>query len=120
MSQKLGQSLEHLREALLALKPTGSDGFEGLLAAVLSEICGQDFRLAKSGLQNGKDGATSAADGNHISFEGKLYKTKINDNEVLTKITRLIGSSAPPDLWVLGATVEVSTQLLDSMQPAAA
>lgn len=108
-----------LRKALLALKPTGADGFEGLLATVLSKISGQDFRLAKSGLQNGKDGATSATAGNYISFEAKRYDTKINDNEVLTKITRLIGSSTPPDLWILGATVEASTQLLDPMQSAA-
>lgn len=94
------------------------DGFEGLLATVLGKIAQQDFRLAKSGLQNGKDGETLAST-NHISFEGKLYKTKINDNEVLTKITRIIGSSAPPDVWVLGATVEASTQLLEPMQSAA-
>jgi hypothetical protein len=116
----LSVSLGDLRAALLALKPTGPEGFEGLLAVVLGTISGQDFRLAKSGLQNGKDGATLATADNHISFEGKRYDTKINDNEVLTKITRLIGSSAPPDVWVLGATVEASTQLLDSMQTAAA
>lgn len=116
----LPASLNDLRTALLALKPTGPDGFEGLLATVLGKISGQDFRLAKSGLQNGKDGATSATADNHISFEGKRYDTKINDNEVLTKITRLIGSSTPPDVWVLGATVEASTQLLDPMQSAAA
>ncbi|MBB4209917.1 hypothetical protein [Roseinatronobacter bogoriensis] len=116
----LSASLDDLRTALLALKPTGPEGFEGLLATILGKISGQDFRLAKSGLQNGKDGATSATASNHISFEGKLYTTKINDNEVLTKITRLIGSSAPPDVWVLGATVEASTQLLEPMQSAAA
>lgn len=116
----LSMALEDLRAALLALKPAGPGGFEGLLATVLGKISGQDFRLAKSGLQNGKDGATFASEDNYISFEGKLYNTKINDNEILTKITRLIGSGAPPDLWVLGATVEVSTQLLDPMQVAAA
>lgn len=120
MAQPLDQLLEDLRTALLALKPTGPDGFEGLLATVLGKISGQDFRLAKSGLQNGKDGATSATAGSHISFEGKRYDTKINDNDVLTKIARIIGSSAPPDVWVLGATVEASTQLLDPMLSAAA
>jgi hypothetical protein len=119
VSGPLSASLSDLRAALLALKPTGPDGFEGLLATVLGKISGQDFRLAKSGLQNGKDGATSATADSHISFEAKRYDTKINDNEVLTKITRLIGSSAPPDVWVLGATVEASTQLLDPMQSAA-
>lgn len=111
-------ALDHLRTALLSLKPEGSEGFEGLLATILSKISGQDFRLAKSGLQNGKDGETLATASNHISFEAKRYDSKINDNEVLTKITRLIGSSAPPDVWVLGATIGVSTQLLEPMQSA--
>lgn len=110
-------SLDDLREALRVLKPTGSTGFEGLLARVLSKISHHDFRLAKSGLQNGKDGE-SVDELLRISFEAKLYKNKINDNEVLTKITRIIGSSTPPDLWILGATVEASTQLLDPLQAA--
>lgn len=119
MPTATSESLENLRTALISLKPTGADGFEGLLAVILSKITGQDFRLAKSGLQNGKDGETLASD-NHISFEAKRYDSKLNDNEVLTKITRLIGSSSPPDVWVLGATIEVSTQLLEPMQKAAA
>jgi hypothetical protein len=52
----LSAQTEDLRSALLKLKPTGEKGFEGLLARVLSKISGQDFRLAKSGLQLGKDG----------------------------------------------------------------
>ncbi|MEM8624587.1 MAG: hypothetical protein AAGG47_13810, partial [Pseudomonadota bacterium] len=117
-SATLTAALDHLRTALLALKPDGPEGFEGLLATILSKISGQDFRLAKSGLQNGKDGETLATASNHISFEAKRYDSRLNDNEVLTKITRLIGSSAPPDVWVLGATIGVSTQLLEPMQSA--
>ncbi|MGX5637591.1 hypothetical protein ACWKV8_14550 [Brevundimonas diminuta ATCC 11568] len=111
-------ALADLMAALLALKPAGAKGFEGLLAKVLSAASGRPFRLAKSGLQNGKDGATSARDG-QIAFEAKLYTGKLPDNEVLTKITRLIDASTPPDVWFLGATVEVSTQLLDPMEGAA-
>ncbi|WP_146010333.1 hypothetical protein [Acidimangrovimonas sediminis] len=114
----LETALRDLRAALLALKPAGADGFEGLLAVVLGKIARQDFRLAKSGLQNGMDGATFSS-GSFISFEAKRYDTTINDNEVLTKITRLIGSSTPPDLWVLGATKGASTQLLEPMKSAA-
>lgn len=113
----LSPSLQALREALLALEPTGAEGFEGLLAVALTNICGRDFRLAKSGLQNGKDGETLSLS-QHVSFEAKRYDGKINDNDVLTKITRLIGSSTPPDIWILGATTEVSTQLLEPLQSA--
>ena len=115
---QLTASIVDLREAVLALKPTGPSGFEGLLAKVLTKICGQDFRLAKSGLQNGKDGETLATAGTHISFEAKLYNSNLKDNDVLSKITRLINSSAPPDVWILGATIGVSTQLLEVMQDA--
>lgn len=117
---RLAASLTDLRAALLKLKPTGPDGFEGLLARVLGRISGQDFRLAKSGLQNGKDGATAATVGNHVAFEGKRYDTSIDATDVQAKITQLIASLSPPDLWVLGATVEVGAQLVDTIQSAAA
>lgn len=116
--QSAPQPLVALRAALLELKATGADGFEGLLAVVLGKIADRDFRLAKSGLQNGKDGETLVS-ASHISFEAKRYDTKINDNEVLTKIARLIASPAPPDLWILGATIGVSAQLLEPLQVAA-
>ena len=111
-------SLDDIRTAMLALKPVGPEGFEGLLATVFSKITGRDFRLAKSGLQSGRDGATLATESNHISFEAKRYDSKLNDNDVLAKITSLIGSNAPPDVWILGATVEVSTQLSNDMKSA--
>jgi hypothetical protein len=114
----LSAQTEDLRSALLKLKPTGEKGFEGLLARVLSKISGQDFRLAKSGLQLGKDGETLATT-KHVSFEAKLYTGNIPTTEVHGKITQIIGSSAPPDIWVLGATVEAGTQLLEPMQTAA-
>lgn len=115
----LASALDDLRTALTNLKPTGENGFEGFLARVLSKISGQDFRLAKSGLQLGKDGETLASASLHISFEAKLYNGDIPAIDVHGKITQLIGSSAPPDIWVLGATVEAGTQLLDPMQSAA-
>ena len=116
---QLTASIEDLRVAILALKPTGPSGFEGLLAKVLTKICGQDFRLAKSGFQNGKDGETLATASNHISFEAKLYKSKtLDDKDVHSKITSLIASPAPPDVWILGTTIGVSTQLLETIQPA--
>jgi hypothetical protein len=115
----LKTALQALKAALLGLRPTGENGFEGLLAEILNEITKQDFRLASSGLQFGVDGETlTGAD--HLSFEGKLYKGSINKNEVLTKITSIIASPSPPDIWILGATIEANTQLLGQARPAAA
>lgn len=110
MATSLKKSTAALREAVLKLEPTGENGFEGLLAVILGRITGETFRLANSGLQLGVDGA-AVSDARHVSFEGKLYTGNINKNEVLSKITAIIASSAPPDLWVLGATIGINSQL---------
>lgn len=103
--------LDGLKLAMKALTPSGAGGFEGLLAVVLTKISGQDFRLARSGLQNGKDGATLGA----VAFEAKRYDKKIPDDQVFTKVFRVGAAATPPHLWILGATVEVGTQLADTL-----
>jgi hypothetical protein len=114
----LKNELEQIRQALIKLKPSGPDGFEGLMAVVLSRITGHDFSLAKSGSQLGKDGSAIASPLS-ISFEGKRYDNKIDDNDILTKITQLAASDTPPEIWILGATVEVSTQTMETAEAAA-
>lgn len=109
MSNVVSANLEALKGAMKALKPAGAKGFEGLLAVVLARISGHDFRLAKSGAQNGKDGASQSA----IAFEAKRYDRPIPDDQVVTKVFRAGAAATPPHLWILGATVEVSTQLVD-------
>lgn len=56
--------------------------------------------------------------GAEIGFEAKRYDGTIPKKDVLYKIAQLIGSARPPALWVLGATVEVGTQLNDELQAA--
>jgi len=110
--------LRNLKTALLLLDATGPRGFEGLLATILGKIAGHPFRLAGSGSQHGKDGE-SYSDDSHITFEGKLYSGAINKNEVLSKLTELIAGDEAPDLWVLGATIEIKTQILGPLRSAA-
>jgi hypothetical protein len=43
--------ISELRDVVRKLKPTGVDGFEGLMAAVLTAITKTTFSLAKSGSQ---------------------------------------------------------------------
>ncbi|WP_156527609.1 hypothetical protein [Bradyrhizobium stylosanthis] len=109
-------SLNDLRNALLKLPATGADGFEGLLAVVLEEISGVPFRLAGSGSQFGLDGkAAYQSDG--VCFEGKRYDGDIPRTEVLSKIAELtIGDRGDVDLWVLGATKGVRSQLVDDVR----
>ena len=108
-----GTQLTKLKKALIKLDPSGHDGFEGLLAAIFSGITNKPFRLAGSGSQHGKDGSTLGGGG--IAFEAKLYTGKLNKNEVLSKLTELIAAHPPPDLWVLGATIEIKTQITDPL-----
>src|ERR1039458_3301632 len=49
--------LRELRRNLLALKPAGEDGFEGLLAEALAAFTGLTIRLARSGSQFGRQGS---------------------------------------------------------------
>ena len=111
MTTTLGEHLSTLRKALLKLRATGEAGFEGLLAATLTEISGVPFRLATSGSQFGVDGEPAyATDGVH--FEGKRYDGRIPREDVLTKMADLtIGDNGHVDLWILGATTPAGSQL---------
>ena len=103
--------LAALKEALLSLDATGAKGFEGLLAAVLSEICGQPFRLASSGSQRGRDG-NSAFDKGATYFEAKLYRGKVESLAVAKKLLELdLDDEGQVDTWALCATSAISTQL---------
>jgi hypothetical protein len=106
------QHLNVLKSALTSLKPSGTDGFEGFIRIVLTELTGIPFRLAASGLQGGIDGdALFPKDA--VSFEAKRYsESTLNRNDVLTKIADFARNGVVADrLWVLAATTEVSTQL---------
>ena len=102
--------LERVRSALLELDATGPTGFEGLLAAVLSDICGQPFRLASSGSQRGRDG-DSAFDAGATYFECKRYQNKIPRQEIADKLMYLkADNQGQVDTWILAATSEVYAQ----------
>lgn len=98
-----------LREIVRKLKPIGPHGFEGLMAAVLTDLTKRTFALASSGSQYGKDGA-SAFDG-VIAFEGKLYDAAVPQDQVLSKIAQIVGDpEGNTELWILGSTGPVSSQ----------
>jgi hypothetical protein len=81
--------MDDLRTTVRKLKPTGPDGFEGLMAAVLTDLTKRTFALASSGSQRGKDGQ-SALDG-AIAFEGKLYEDAVAKDQILAKIAEIAG-----------------------------
>jgi len=116
MNQPLGEHTKKLRSALLKLSATGATGFEGLLAATLTEITGVPFRLAGSGSQFGVDGRPVYED-DAVCFEAKRYDGEIARTEILTKIAELsISDKGDVDLWLLGATTQVRAQLADDVR----
>jgi hypothetical protein len=68
--------IEDFRQNIRKLRPDGDDGFEGLIAAVLSDLTKRSFALASAGSQHGKD-EQSALDGGTIVFEAKRYDDPI-------------------------------------------
>lgn len=108
-----------LREALLALPSSGPNGFEGLLATVFAKLLGVPFRLAKSGSQFGVDGKTSDP-AFPVAFEAKLFRDNVPSSEVLNKIGALAIRDDPVELWILGTTGIVSSQVADDLEALAA
>lgn len=88
-----------------------------MVGALLGTTSHASFRLAASGSQDGQDGRGDGPVG-AISFEAKLYGSKLTKAVVNNKATEIIASPAPPDLWVLAATVSVTTQIIDTLRAA--
>ena len=108
-------NLEPLKLAITNLKPTGKDGFEGLLALALSQITRNPMRLAASGIQFGVDGQGEDRL-NPVCFEAKRYSSNLSREVVLSKISDLGRRKNEAEiLWVLGATVEVPNQLVQDL-----
>ena len=107
--------VDSLKTSLLRLDPIGEDGFEGLMATVLTEITGIPFRVAASGSQFGSDGS-SAKEDDSVHFECKRYKGTIPRNAVVAKLAELSLRSPPVEGWFLCATCTVSAQIAGDIQ----
>ena len=107
-------SLDNLKNAVLALDPSGAQGFEGLIGTALAEIVGIPFRLANSGVQFGVDGTSSSTDSS-ISYECKRYSDSVPREPVMAKVGELSIASHDVDLWILCATSVVAAQLVDDV-----
>lgn len=111
--------LDRILGALRNLNATGPLGFEGVLRDFLEQLTHQKFRLQKSGVQAGVDGASdSFGNGLAIGFEGKRFRTKsLELDELKAKLHDAIDSWPELDLWLLAATAELSAttrkQLVD-------
>ena len=110
--------IDALRDIVRRLKPSGDDGFEGLLAVVLTDVTKTSFSLAKSGPQGGKDGQSSL-DGGSVCFEAKLYDEKVTSKEILYKVPEIAAADkGQVDLRIVGSTGTVSSQDADVLKAA--
>jgi hypothetical protein len=115
LNKSIRKHATNVKKILLTTKPAGEGGFEGLMAVVLAEICGVPFRLASSGSQFGIDGKVAYKDEN-ISFEAKRYDGSIQRTALLSKIAEISINGQVTDIWIVGATTAVSTQLADDIE----
>ena len=105
---------EDLVSILIQLKPTGYDGFEGLIANLLGKLTGERFYLAKGGFQAGKD----LSNGNCIAVECKRYTPgrRLNEREILGELVQAHQANQALDLWVLVTSTQQDTQLLEKLR----
>jgi hypothetical protein len=102
--------IEELRELVRRLQPSGMDGFEGLLAAVLTDVLKVIFVLAKSGSQQGRDGESPLSE-QATKFEAKLYDDRVPREQMLSRLAEIAaGERGQTDLWILGSTGPVAAQ----------
>ena len=104
-----------LFDCLRKLNPSGSDGFEGLIAQLLAALTGRRFLLAKPGYQAGRDMSTGLLGANRIAVECKRYlnETPLNERELLGELVQVSYDISQLDLWVVVATRKVGDKLQD-------
>jgi hypothetical protein len=107
---------------LRQVKPTGPDGFEGLIAALLEELTGRHFHLAISGAQGGRDMSSRRSNANVVAVECKRYgqNAELNERELLGELVQVEQDIPDLDLWVLVASREVPSQLTETLNGLAA
>ena len=110
-----------LDNILRNLKPTGLDGFEGLIAILLESLTGRPFSLSKPGFQGGRDMSTSGRKANIIAVECKkyLHDTALNERELLGEIQQVSWDIAELDIWILVASRDIYDRLEKSIIDAA-
>lgn len=96
-----------------ALSPTGADGFEGLVGALLGSLTGKRFRLARSGSQAGRDLTTDALEATVITVECKRYGAtrELDESDLLGKLSQAVLDIPELDLWIVAASRPVPAQV---------
>ena len=100
-----------IRSNLLRLKPAGPDGFEGLAATAAAALSQLTIRLAKSGLQFGRDASSSPSDHFAVALEAKLYKDALSLEDLAGKtLLAEIRLGGRADVWMIASTGELGDE----------
>jgi hypothetical protein len=96
---------------------TGVAGFEGLVAVLVQQATGQEFRLSSAGRQAGRDAASESGYANNIKIEAKHYRetTALDPRELIAEIDEATESDPNLDIWVLATSRSVSEQISRSL-----
>ncbi|MDD9963879.1 MAG: hypothetical protein OXU70_17525 [Gammaproteobacteria bacterium] len=102
----LAKAQHLLWEELYKLRASGGAGFEGFVAAALSELTTQPFHVVKSGPQGGSDVRSDPCNLVKVNLEAKRYgqQTRLSLGQLLVKVTEASKADLPPDLWILAST----------------
>jgi hypothetical protein len=102
-----------LVDLIRRLAPTGTGGFERLVADLLEALTGRHFRLARAGSQAGRDMSLHEANANIVAVECKRYgeDTELNERELQGELAQAAASMPGLDLWVLVTSRDVPSQL---------
>jgi len=112
----MSDPIEDLRQNIRQLKPDGNNGFEGLIAAVLSDLTKRSFAIASAGSQHGRDGQ-SALDGGAIVFEAKRYDDAVPKDQIYSKILEIAAErNSNTELYILAATSPISAQHITTLK----
>ena len=100
------------------LRPAGAEGFEGLVADLLSDLTGLHFYLSQSGQQSGRDAKTSSRASTVVAVEAKRYaeSTKLDERELVAELHQAVTSEPILDLWILATSRSMPEQLLKSLE----
>ena len=109
-----GSALTTLKNAIIALGPSGVRGFEGLTAQALAAVTGLVVRVSKSGLQFGRDGVSTVSNHFAIAFESKLYANEPPSLAELAGKAAVAGFylTGKVDVWALCCTAPIGDPTL--------
>jgi len=107
----------NLLDYLRRLPPSGSNGFEGLIAKQLENLTDRRFFLSQSGSQSGRDMKSDRQQGNVMAAECKRYgdKRKFDLTELQGKLAQAEIDGPDLDLWILAATRAIPDQIISKL-----